>query len=107
MRHFPIKLGDQTYPVIEFRRRNIYLNGERTSQEQSSYTVLYRYELIPIAVNDDGTAVTQEQVEEAADNGTPVRMFFKDLALTVRGTAKPWEIQVNGTASHATLVKEK
>lgn len=107
MKQLSVNLGDQTYPVIEFRRRAIYLNGERTSLEQSSYTVFYKYEKIPIAVKDDGTAVTQEQVKEAADNGTPVQMLFKDLVLTVRGTENPWQIQVNGTASHATLVKEK
>lgn len=107
MRVFSEFLGDQTYPVIEFRRRPVYLNGERTSLTQSTYTVLYGYEQIPITVKDDGTAVTQEHVKEAADNGTPVLMSFKDVALTVRATRNPWELQVSGRAEQAILVKEK
>lgn len=107
MRKFVDFMGDQTYPVIEFRRRPRYVNGEKTNVLDSTYTVLHSYEQIAITVEDNGTAVTQEQVKEAADNGTPVQMAFKDLELTIRGTKMPWEITASGRASQAILVKGK
>lgn len=107
MRKYTHYLGEQTYPVIEFRRRPRYVNGEKTDILDSSYTIMLNYEQIAITVEDNGTAVTQEQVREAADNGTPVQMVFKDLELTIRGTKTPWEIAASGRASEAVLMKGK
>lgn len=107
MRKFTDYLGEQTYPVIEFRRRARYVNEVKTDILDSVYTILHNYEQIAVTVEDNGTAVTQEQVKEAADNGTPVQMIFNDLELTIRGTKVPWEITASGRASQAVLVKGK
>lgn len=107
MRKFVDFLGDQTYPVIEFRRRPRYVNNVKTDALDSIYTILHNYEQIAITVEDDGTAVTQGQVKEAADNGTPVQMTFQNLELTISGTKIPWQITANGRASQAVLLKSK
>lgn len=107
MRKFVDFLGDQVFPVIEFRRRPRYVNGEKTNVLDSTYVILSNYEQISVTVEDNGTAVTQEQVKEAADSGTPVQMAFKDLELTIRGTKTPWEITASGRASQAVLSKSK
>lgn len=107
MRKFVDYLGDQTYPVIELRPRPRYVNGEKTNVLDSAYTVLLNYEQIAIIVEGNDTAVTQEQVKEAADNGTPLQLTFSDVELTFRGTRNPWELQVSGVASQAILNKSK
>lgn len=107
MRKFVDLWGDQTLPVIEFRRHARYVNGEKTNILDSTYIALLNYEQIAIIVEDDGTAVTQQQVKDAADNGVPIQMAFKDVELTFRATKNPWELQVSGRASQAVLVKGK
>ena len=92
MRKFTDYLGEQTYPVIEFRRRPRYVNEVKTDILDSVYTILHNYEQITITVED---------------NGTPVQMVFNDLELTIRGTKTPWEITASGRASRAVLVKGK
>lgn len=106
MKQFSDYLGDQTYPVIEFRRKPRYINGEKSNMVDSGYTILYNYEKIVVTVEDNGTAVTQEQVKTAADAGTPIEMFFKDLEITIRPKTQ-WEIQASGRASQATIAKSK
>lgn len=106
MRQFIANLGDRTFPVIEYRRKTRYINGEKTSILDSGYTILNNYEQIVITVEDDGTAVSQEQIKAAADAGTPIEMVFKDLEITVRPKGQ-WEIQASGRASQATVAKSK
>lgn len=107
MQKFVGLLGDQTFPVIGHRRRPRYVNGEKTNILDSIYVTLQNYEQVVIAVEDDGTVVSEEQVKKAADNGTPVEMEFKNVELTFRGTRNPWELQVSGRASQAAVVKGK
>lgn len=106
MKQFSDYLGDQTYPVIDFRRRSRYVNGEKTNFFDSAYVVLHNYNQITIIVEDNGTVVTQEQIKEAADAGTPIEMFFKDLEITIRPKSQ-WEIQASGRASQAAIAKSK
>ena len=106
MRQFVAYLGDQTYPVIEFRRRSRYVNGEKTNILDSAYVVLHNYEQIAIIVEDNGMVVTQEQIKAAADAGTPIEMFFKDVEITIR-PKNQWEVQPSGRASHAAITKSK
>lgn len=106
MRQFTDYLGDQEFPVIEFRRKPRYINGEKTSILDSGYTILNNYEQIVIVVEDNGTIVTQEQIKAAADAGTPIEMLFKDVEITIRPKSQ-WEIQASGRASQVTMVKNK
>lgn len=106
MKQFSDYLGDQTYPVIEFRRKSRYINGERSNMVDSGYTILFNYEKVVITVEDDGTITTQAQIKEAADAGTPIEMFFKDLEITIRPKTQ-WEIQASGRASQAAIAKSK
>jgi len=64
MKQFSDYLGDQAYPVIEYRRKPRYTNGERTSVLDSGYTILHNYEKIVITVEDNGTITTPEQIKE-------------------------------------------
>lgn len=106
MRQYIANLGDCAFPVIEFRRKARYINGEKTNILDSGYTILNNYEQIVITVEDDGTAVTQEQIKAAADAGTPIEMFFKDVAISIR-PKNQWEIQASGRASQASIAKSK
>lgn len=107
MKQFIDFMGDQTYPVIEFRRAPKYESGEKTNIMESRYTVFCNYEKFTISVEDDGMAVTKERVKEAADNGTPIEMSFKNLELTISATREPWVLRVSGHASQALSVKGK
>lgn len=106
MKQFSDYLGDQAYPVIEYRRKPRYTNGERTSVLDSGYTILHNYEKIVITVEDNGTITTPEQIKEAADAGTPIEMSFKDLEITIRPKTQ-WEIQASGRASQVAIAKSK
>lgn len=106
MKQFTANLGDRTFPVIEYRRKTRYINGEKTSILDSGYTIMNNYNQIVITVEDDGTAVTQEQIKAAADAGTPIEMLFKDLAISIRPKSQ-WEIQGSGRASQASIAKSK
>lgn len=106
MKKFTINLAEETYPVIEFRRKARYINGEKSNIFDSGYTILNNYEQIGITVEDDGTVVTQEQIKAAADAGTPIELVFKDVEITVR-PKNQWEIQASGRASQATVAKSK
>ena len=106
MRQFSDYVGNITYPVIDYRRSPRYVNGEKTEILDSRYTILHNYDQISITVADDGKVVTQEQVKNAADAGTPIVMEFTDLEITIRPKDK-WELQGSGRASRATLVKGK
>ena len=106
MKQFSDYLGDQAYPVIEYRRKPRYTNGERTTVLDSGYTILHNYEKIVITVEDNGTITTPQQIKEAADAGTPIEMFFKDLEITIRPKSQ-WEIQASGRASQAAMAKGK
>ena len=106
MRMFRDFIGENTYPVIEFNRRFLYENGERTERKASFYTILSDYEKISIVVLDEGTAVTEAEVKRAADNGTPIQMVFYGLELTIKPKSQ-WEISVSGRADKAELVSEK
>lgn len=106
MKKFTINLAEETYPVIEFRRKVRYINGEKSNIFDSGYTILNNYEQIGITVEDDGTVVTQEQIKAAADAGMPIELVFKDVEITVR-PKNQWEIQASGRASQATVAKSK
>lgn len=108
MNNFRDVIGDTQYPVIEYRRTPIYdsVTREKTSQTESRYTVLYGYDKIDIKVADDGQAVTQAQVQAAADAGEPIQMAFSNLEITIRPKSQ-WEIQVTGRASKAAVVVSK
>lgn len=106
MRQFSDYIGTMSYPVIDFRRGYRYVNGEKTEILDSHYRILHNYEQISITVADEGNAVTQEQVRNAANAGTPVYMEFTDLEITIRPKDR-WEIQCSGRASRAVLVKGK
>ncbi len=101
MRQFIDFLGDQRFPVIDFRLRPRYVNGEKTSTLENCLTILYNYEQINI-ITDEVSAITQEQIKMAADAGTPVELAFKDVEITVRPKGS-WEIQATGRASQATI----
>lgn len=108
MKSFRDLIGDAQYPVIEFRRTPIYnpVTRERTEQAESCYTALYGYDKIDIKVADDGQAVTQAQVQVAADAGEPIQMAFSNVEITIRPKSQ-WEIQVTGRASKAAVVVSK
>lgn len=105
MKNFRDLIGDAQYPVIEFRRTPIYnpVTREKTGQAEDCYTVLCGYDKLDIKVADDGRAVTQAQVQAAADAGEPIQMAFSNLEITIRPKTQ-WEIQVAGRASKATVV---
>ncbi|MBD5133376.1 MAG: hypothetical protein HDT38_02715 [Clostridiales bacterium] len=94
--------GDEAHPVIDFRRRNRYVDGAKTDTMESVYTILRDYEQIDVAVEDNGKIISQQQVRNAADEGTPIMMNFHDLEITVRGKS-PWEVQPTGRASQVTM----
>lgn len=106
MRQFVDYIGNMSYPVIEFRRSPRYVNEERTDILDSRYTILHGYDQIAITVADDGQAVTQTQVKEAANAGKPIVMEFTDLEITIRPKDK-WEVKASGRASQAVLGKGK
>ena len=106
MRKYTHNSDEQTYEVIEFRRKARYINGEKSSILDSGYTIMNNYEQIVITVEDDGTVVTQEQIKAAADAGTPIELVFKDVEITVWPKDK-WEVRVSGRASQATVAKSK
>lgn len=106
MRQFTDYIGNTTYPVIDFRRSPRYVNNVKTDILDSRYTILHNYEQISITVADDGQAITQAQIKEAADAGVPIVMSFTDLEITIRPKDK-WEIQASGRASLAVVAKEK
>ena len=106
MRKYTHYLDEETYPVIEFRRKVRYINGEKSNIFDSGYTILNNYEQVVITVEDDGTVVTQEQIKAAADAGMPIELVFKDVEITVR-PKNQWEIQASGRASQATVAKSK
>lgn len=107
MKQFVDFMGDQTYPVIEFRRRPKYVNNEKTNIMVSNYVILANYEQIDVVIEDDGMVVTPEQVKKAADNGTPIQMTFKNLEVTISATRMAWVLRASGQASQAIVVKGK
>ena len=80
------------------------MNGKPTEFQESVYTVLYNYDKIEVAIQDDGKVVTQEQVKAAADAGTPIQMVFQALEFTIKGESQ-WEVQANACANKAQIVK--
>lgn len=106
MRSYTHDLGNTTFPVVGFRRRNRYENGVKTENLESCYTIFHNYEQIDVIVEDDGTAVTQEQVKQAADAGVPLMMMFKDMQITIKAKSQ-WELQANGRASHPALANSE
>lgn len=94
--------GDEAHPVIDFRRRNRYVDGTKTDTMESVYTILRDYEQIEVAVEDNGKIDLPQQVRKAADEGTPIIMNFHDLEITVRGKSQ-WEVQPTGRASQVTM----
>lgn len=106
MRQFTDYIGKVAYPVIDYRRSSRYVNKVKTDILDSRYTILNNYDQICIVVPDNGDIVTQEQVKNAADAGTPIVMEFHDLEITICPKDK-WEIRCSGRATQATLVKSK
>lgn len=106
MRQFTDYIGKVAYPVIDYRRSPRYVNNVKTEILDSRYTILHNYDQICITIPDNGNVVTQEQVKNAADAGTPIVMEFHDLEIIIRPKDK-WEIQCSGRASQAVLVKGK
>lgn len=104
MKAFRDLIGNVTYPVVEYRRTPIYdsVTGTKTSNLESCYSILYGYDKIDIKVADDGRAITAEQIQSAADAGTPIQVLFNDLEVTVRPKTQ-WEIKVSGRASKAVV----
>lgn len=104
MKVFRDLIGDVTYPVVEYRRTPIYdpVTGEKTSNLESCYTILYGYDKIDIKVADDGRAVATAQVQSAADTGNPIQVSFNDLEVIIRPKTQ-WEIKVSGRASKAAV----
>jgi hypothetical protein len=96
-------MGDITLPVVDFRRRNKFVDNVKLDIKESVYTIVHNYEKIDIAVSDNGNVVSQEQVKGYADNGTPINMLFKDTELFIRPKTQ-WELQARGTAQQATIV---
>lgn len=106
MRAYTHYLGDTTFPVVGFRRRNRYDNGVKTETLDSCYTIFHNYEQIDVIVADDGKTVTQQQVKDAADAGTPIVMAFKDAEITIKAKTQ-WELQASGSARQATIAGGK
>lgn len=106
MKKFADYIGNATYPVIDFRRKPRYVNSKPTEILDSCYTILHSYDQIDITVADDGNVVTQEQIKNAADAGTPIVMEFTDLEVIIQPKEK-WEIKASGRASRAILSKSK
>ena len=102
MRNYIHYLGDTVFPVVGFRRRNRYDNGVKTETLDSCYTIFHNYEQIDVTVADDGKIVTQQQVKEAADAGTPIVMAFKDAEITIKAKTQ-WELQASGIARQASI----
>ncbi len=98
-------LGDIVLPVVDFRRRNKYIdNVKQEKLFESVYTVFHNYERIEFAVDDDGKIVTAQQIKSYADNQTPINMLFKEAEVIITGSKTPYEINPNGTATQATIV---
>lgn len=102
MRQYRDYIGDEACHVIDVRRRNRYVDGAKTDVVETVYTILRDYEQIDVAVEDNGKMVSQEQVRNAADVGTPIVLNFHDLEIIIRGKSQ-WEIQATGRASQATV----
>ena len=107
MRQFSTYFQNATFPVIDYRRRNRYLEGQKTDQLDTCYTAILNYEKIDIVLADDCKAITPQQIKTAADAGTPVELTFHDLEITIKGTKFPWEIQATGRASQAVVASGK
>lgn len=103
MRNYTHHLGDVTFPVVSFRRRNRYDNGVKTDTLDSCYTIFHNYEQIDVIVADDGKIVTQQQVKDAADAGAPIVMAFKAAEITLKAKTQ-WELQASGTARQAAII---
>ena len=107
MRNYADYLGDIVLPVVDFRRRNEYIDGVKQEKSfESVYTTFLNYERIEFSVKDDGKVVSAQQVKSYADNQTPINMLFKEAEIIIRSKSQ-WELQASGIANQAVIAQNE